>query len=212
MKQRNLDKRKHAEILKSAIKLFLKLGYSNTSMDAIAIAAKVTKQTVYSHYQSKNALFNEMVMTVCQKHAPSKSSLIGKNDTIEEALYKLGLGFLNMVTSKEGLAATRLVVAEAQRHPELAQCYYESGSRQMLNIVADFLEQKNRQGKLHIPNPLSAASYFFSMLKGNYYLRILLNIKPMPTSGAKEEHVRETVAIFMRIYSGIKPLNTVNVL
>jgi TetR/AcrR family transcriptional repressor of mexJK operon len=78
--------------------------------------------------------------------------------------------------------------------------------------VANYLEQENRRGTLHIPNTLSAASYFFSMLKGNYYLRILLNIKPLPSAGEKEKHVRETVAIFMRIYGGDDPLHTHNVL
>jgi len=117
-----------------------------------------------------------------------------------------------MVTNREGLAATRLVVAEAHRHQKLAQRYYESGSRQMLVIVADFLEGQNKAGKLGIPNPMSAASYFFSMLKGNYYLRILLNIEPLPSPGTKEKHVRETVTIFMRIYGSTRPLHTRNIL
>jgi len=192
--------------------LFLKHGYSKTSMDAIAVAAKVTKQTVYAHYHSKDVLFTEMVAELCRKHAPSQGTLEDKGQSIEDMLYTLGLSFLNMVSSKEGLSATRLVVAEAHHHPMLALRYYESGSRQMLMIVADFLESQNKAGRLSIPNPMSAASYFFSMLKGNYYLRILLNIKPHPSPGAKEKHVRETVSIFMRIYGGDNPLHTRNVL
>jgi TetR/AcrR family transcriptional repressor of mexJK operon len=210
--KRSPDERKHHAILQAAVALFLKTGYSRTSMDAIALAAKVTKQTVYAHYHSKDALFNEMVAELCRKHAPPDAMFKDKGQTTQEMLYKLGLSFLNMVTSKEGLAASRLVVGEAYNHPKLAQRYYESGSRQMLIIVAQYLDQENKRGRLHIPNTLSAASYFFSMLKGNYYLRILLNIKPLPSTGAKEKHVRETVTIFMRIYGGTKPLHTHNVL
>jgi TetR/AcrR family transcriptional repressor of mexJK operon len=205
------DKKKHAAILRAAVQLFLSNGYTKTSMDAVAETAGVTKQTVYGHYKNKDALFNEIITELSHKHAP-KESLAGKNLSTEEGLYKLGLGFLNMVSSKEGLAATRLVVAEAKQHPVLAQRYYESGSRQMLRIVANFIEQENKRGKLAIGNPMSAASYFFSMLKGNYYLRILLNIKPLPSPSAKEKHVRETVTIFMRIYGGKTPLHTHNVL
>jgi TetR/AcrR family transcriptional regulator, mexJK operon transcriptional repressor len=210
--KRTPDEHKHQAILRAAIQLFLKNGYSKTSMDAVALAAKVTKQTVYAHYHSKDMLFTDMVTELCRKHAPSKGALADKGQSIEGMLYTLGLSFLNMVSSKEGLAATRLVVAEAHHHPKLAQRYYESGSRQMLMIVADFLESQNKAGKLCIPNPMSAASYFFSMLKGNYYLRILLNIKPLPSPGEKEKHVRETVSIFMRIYGGDSPLHTRNVL
>ena len=188
--RRKPDNYKYKAILKAAVALFLKHGYSKTSMDAIADAANVTKQTVYAHYQCKDMLFTEMVTELCRKHAPAKSAFTEKKDDIEGMLFKLGLGFLNMITSKEGLAATRLVVAEAYRHPKLAQRYYESGSRQMLMIVAEFLEKQNQSGNMAIPVPMSAASYFFSMLKGNYYLRILLNIKPLPSPGEKEKHVR----------------------
>ena len=210
--KRSPDEQKHLAILQAAVRLFLKNGYSNTSMDAIAASAKVTKQTVYAHYHSKDLLFTEMVTELCRKHAPSEAMFRDKGQPVDEVLYKLGLSFLNMVTSKEGLAASRLVVGEAARQPKLAKRYYESGSRQMLNIVAHYLEQENERGKLRIPNTLSAASYFFSMLKGNYYLRILLNIKPLPSPGEKEKHVRETVVIFMRIYGGREPLHTYNVL
>jgi TetR/AcrR family transcriptional repressor of mexJK operon len=210
--RRSPDIHKHAAILKAAVELFLKHGYSKTTMDMVADVAQVTKQTVYAHFHSKDMLLSEMVSELCRKHTPAPGTLNGKDQPVEGMLYKLGLSFLNMVTSKEGLAATRLVVAEAVHHPTLAQRYYESGSRTMLNMVAQYLEQQNKAGKLNIATPLSAASYFFSMLKGNYYLRILLNIKPLPSPGAKEKHVRETVAIFLRVYGGKHPLHTKNIL
>src|SRR5437762_7792514 len=37
--------------------LFLRHGFAGTSMDAIAVAANVSKQTLYRYYQNKEALF-----------------------------------------------------------------------------------------------------------------------------------------------------------
>lgn len=202
------DRRKHAAILKTGIRLFLRNGYAKTSMDAIALGAGVTKQTVYAHCHSKDALFADIVKELARKHAPPDGLLQDKNKSVATRLYKIGMAFLDMVTSKEGLAATRLVVAEAERHPKLAQHYYESGSRRMLILLTDFLQQEKKLGALHIPVPLSAASYFFAILKGNYYLRILLNIKPHPSPGEKEQHVKECVAIFMRLYGGRDAMHT----
>jgi TetR/AcrR family transcriptional repressor of mexJK operon len=210
--KRTPDERKRTAILESAVELFLKNGFSKTSMDAIAAKAGVTKQTVYAHCQSKDALFAQIVNELAKKHAPPEKLMGKKNVSVEDRLYEIGLAFLNMVSSKDGIAATQLVIAEAYRHPRLAQHYYESGSRRILTILADYIGYENGRGGLHIPVPLSAASYFFAMLKGNYYLRILLNIKPRPTPGEKESHVRECVAIFMRIYGGRKALHTQNVL
>lgn len=210
--KRARDEYKHQSILDAAIRLFLKNGYTNTTMDAIAQDAGVTKQTVYSHYQNKELLFTEMVTELCRKHTPPDLLILAANMTPEQLLYNVGIAFINAVTSKDGLAATRLVVSEALNHPKLARYYYESGTKRILHMLADCIDKLNERGDLHIPNTLSAASYFFSMLKGNYYLRILLNIKPLPTLDEKETHVNECVSVFMRLYGGNSPIKTGNVL
>lgn len=199
-KHKSWDEVKHAAILKAATRLFLKSGYSSTSMEAIALAAKVTKQTVYAHYKSKDALFTCMVEELSKKHAPSASVLMNMNQPVEQLLYNVGLSLLNMLTSKEGLAATRLVIAELQHHPELAKRYYENGTEQMLQHFASFLLQLKKQKKLHVSNASSAAACFFSMLKGRYYVRMLLEIKPTPDPREKARHVKETVANFLTLY------------
>lgn len=206
--RRSKDESKHEAILKAATRLFLKNGYTNTSMDAIAEAARVTKQTVYSHYKSKDALFTHMIATLCEKHTPPAAISDKKVQSVETALYQIGLAFLTMMTSYEGLAATRLVIAEVQQHPKLAQRFYEGGTQRTIAVLAQFLTRMNKQGALSIPDTASAASYFYAMLKGRYHLRMLLAIKPLPSVKEKEAHVRETVSIFMRIYGGDKPLHT----
>lgn len=203
------DEAKHEAILKAAIKLFLKEGYANTTMDAVAHAARVTKQTVYAHYHSKDELFKQMISQLCHKHTP-QASLADQGQKIDVVLYQVGVGFLNMATSAEGLAAIRLVVAEAKRHPRMAQLFYESGTQRMISLMSDFLKQRNKQGQISIPDTESAASYFFAMLKGRYHLRMILGIKPAPSSKDKEAHVRETVRIFMALYGGKHPLHTRN--
>jgi TetR/AcrR family transcriptional repressor of mexJK operon len=199
-------------ILAAAMDLFLHKGYSKTSMDAIAKKAVVTKQTIYAHFKNKDNLFEHIITELARKHAPPPDLFKDKNASIESRLYKIGLAFLNMVSSKEGIAATQLVIAEAYHHQKLAQHYYESGSRRILEILGDYLTSENERGNLQIPVPLSAASYLFAMLKGNYYIRILLNTKPKPSPGEKEAHVRECVTIFMRLFGGQDALMTRNIL
>lgn len=209
MKPRRLpDEAKHAAILKSAVKLFLKKGFHNTTMDAIADAARVTKQTVYAHYHSKEELFKQMILELCRKHTPEASLLADPGKKVEALLFELGLGFFNMLTSPEGLAAARLVVGEATRHPKLAEMYYDSGTLGMMHAVADFLKQCNKRGQLSINDVESAASFFIALLKGRYHLRMVLCIKPSPTSKEKEEHVQEVVRMFMALYGGNNPIRT----
>src|SRR5215471_10405262 len=53
-------------ILAAARSLFLNLGYGETSMDAIARRAAVSKATLYSHFDGKDALFAALIMAECR--------------------------------------------------------------------------------------------------------------------------------------------------
>lgn len=204
--ERRIDLNKHKAIIKAASKLFLKHGFSKATMDDIANEAGVTKQTVYSHFKSKDNLFGEMIKQQCEKHSPSEVKMKDETIPVENMLYEVGLGFLNMITSREGLATHRLVVAEAERRPKVAQLFFETGPQMMSDLLCDYIERQNQNGRLKIKSPDSAASYFFAMLKGRYHLRMALKIKPIPTKEEIENHVRETVDIFMALYSGKSPL------
>lgn len=211
--KRTRDKAKHEAILKAAAKLFLKNGYTSTSMDAIAATARVTKQTVYSHYKSKDALFTHMVADLCERHTPQEALLPDAGGRpAGDLLYAVGLSFMNMMTSPAGLAATRLVISEANTHPKLAMRYYEGNTQRMTEMLSTLLDRLNQRGDFSIADTRSAASHFFALLKGRYYLRMLLNIKPVPEPREKTAHVKEVAAIFMKLYSGPNPLRTHSVL
>src|SRR3954470_1609134 len=106
-------RRKYDAILKSACRLFLKHGYTRTSMDAIALDAKVSKQTVYSYFTNKDVLFCQIIEDLCARHSPSESMLEASTLSPEEALYRIGRGWIDMITAPRGLAIHRLVMAEA---------------------------------------------------------------------------------------------------
>jgi TetR/AcrR family transcriptional repressor of mexJK operon len=197
---------KQQSIIRSATQLFLRHGYSHTTMDAIAQKARVTKQTVYSYYHDKDTLFVNMISDLCRRHAPRTLEDGGRS--FEALLLEIGLAFLDLLTHADVLAATRLVIAESERHPMLAQLYYDSGTQRLVAMLAEFLDRQNARGVVRIPNTLSASSYFLSLLKGQYYLRMILRVKPLPSQKAKQDHVKETVAVFMRLYGEAEPLHT----
>lgn len=207
-----ISKPKHDAILKAAMRLFLQYGYALTTMDEVARVAGVTKQTVYAHHHSKEQLFIHMLGALCNRDMPTQMQLDNPNTPVEVLLEKIGLVVLNTITSPEGLGATRLVIAESQHHPKLAELYYASGTKKLVQLLADFIASQKKRKAIVVKDPESAASYFLAMLKGQYYVRMMLRVKPVPTQKQKEAHVREVVRMFMHLYGPKNPIATKSVL
>ena len=59
------SEQKRLQILEAAMELFCGQGFPNTSMDEVAKLAGVSKQTVYSHFGSKDELFVASIESRC---------------------------------------------------------------------------------------------------------------------------------------------------
>ncbi len=210
-RKRVIDPTKSKVILQAATCLFLKHGYLATTMDAVADKANVTKQTVYAYYPSKDELFKQMLLMLCERYNQQQPTVFSKKPFAAQ-LQTQGMAILNLITHPDVMAATRLAISESGRHPKLAKLYYESGTQTLVQIIAQFLDEYNRRGEIAIANTPSAASYFLAILKGNYYVRMILRVKPEPTEALKAQHVQEAVRIFMMVYTGKRAMTTQSVL
>jgi AcrR family transcriptional regulator len=59
-----LMEQKRMAIVAAARQAFLDSGYSETSMDGIAEAAKVSVKTIYRHFENKDELFSAVMQAV----------------------------------------------------------------------------------------------------------------------------------------------------
>lgn len=92
-KQKEKEKRKH-DILKSAIKVFLRVGYNNTSMDLIAEEAQLSKGTLYLYYKTKDDLYATVLL---EKGYPTLIKMFNQaekeSDSIEEKILNFSLAY-----------------------------------------------------------------------------------------------------------------------
>src|SRR5579859_8268673 len=81
-------------ILGAARELFLDAGYGNTSMDAVAKHAGVSKSTLYAHFQNKEQLFGAVVGTVRQRLHDALTSVSTTHERdIRKMLTQIGTQF-----------------------------------------------------------------------------------------------------------------------
>lgn len=188
---------KRDAIIEAGITVFLRAGYGRTSMDAVAREAGVSKQTIYHHFGSKDALFGAIIGHLVDRLlAPLAPSELAPGD-MTIVLTALGRQFLALALSPAGLALHRVVVAEAPRFPELGRTAYQSGPRVAVETLADYLAGEARRGAIVLADPQLAAEQFFGSLLGHLHLRALLKVEERPSAEAIERSIRHAVADFV---------------
>ncbi|WP_275679287.1 MULTISPECIES: TetR/AcrR family transcriptional regulator [Pseudomonas] len=196
------DLAKREAILEAAKSLFLSLGYANTSMDAVAAAAGVSKLTVYSHFTDKQTLFGAAVMATCQTQLPDLIFEYPDGVALEDVLLNIARGFQALISSDESVKLSRLIFALGSQDPGFGRYFYEAGPKRVLTGMEALLRCVDQRGLLRIDNPLRAAEHFFCLIKGAPDYRLLLGCAPALTGDEVEVHVREVVGLFMRAYGG----------
>ncbi|WP_200626618.1 TetR/AcrR family transcriptional regulator [Pseudomonas sp. LAM2023] len=194
------DLAKREAILEAAKALFLSLGYANTSMDAVAAAAGVSKLTVYSHFTDKQTLFCSAVMATCQLQLPDLLFEYPEGAAVDEVLLTIARGFQALVSSDEAVKLCRLIMAQGSLDPSFGEYFYEAGPKRVLAGMEALLRGAHERGLLRVDNPRRAAEHFFCLVKGAPDYRLLLGCAGPLEGDEAEAHVREVVGVFLRAF------------
>lgn len=194
------DPAKRRAILDAAKTLFLSHGYANTSMDAVAAEAGVSKLTVYSHFNDKETLFSSAVMAKCEEQLPPLFFELPAGIPVENVLLNIARGFHQLTNSDESVNLHRLMMALGTQDPKLSQIFFEAGPERMVQGMERLLKRIDETGALSIDLPRNAAEHFFCLLKGAGNFRLLYCCGEPLSEEASESHVQEVVGLFMRAY------------
>ena len=193
------SKEKRVAILQAASDLFLAKGLAGTSMDAVAERAGVSKQTVYSHFANKEALFRTCIFNKVKTYGFTEDDL-PKTSDLETMLFAIGRQFLNLIFDEEVVAMFRVVIGESAVHNKIAELFYETGPGKAINAVAAFLEQQMQQEKLIADDPTYAAVLFLNMVRAHFQMQLLMSMPIDIDHTYLDRHVSKVVNQFLKLY------------
>lgn len=184
-------------ILGVATELFLKQGYAQTSIEAVARRAQISKRTFYHRFDDKAELFSAVVHRIIDGlHPPANVPLIG-DGSLQQNLQHLAHLMLQGALSPQGLALSRLIIAESGRFPELAKIATEQGGRQeAIVLMAGLLERHAHAERMPANNTTFAAEQFLQMVITIPQRRAMGLGTPM-TPTEIEAWVHDTVDLFV---------------
>ena len=195
------DPERCRRILGAARSHFYAHGLDRTSVDAIAADAGVSKMTVYSHFGSKEGLFEAVVADRTERVVgglAAAEALDPKQP--EKALLAIARQVLTLVREDDVLGKFRSVYGAAGTRPEMCRAFYRQGPDRLVADLAAYLLRASAAGTLKIRNPRVAADLFMSIFLGDGHIRGLLMLE-IPDERENKALLREAVRVFMAAYA-----------
>jgi TetR/AcrR family transcriptional repressor of mexJK operon len=167
MNSESRSDRKRKTLLLAATAVFLEKGYDGTSMDDVAARAEVSKPTVYKYFSDKEHLFAEIVRATTD-HIDDLVLLVvetmAADADVDTGLTVLARRFINALLQPEVLRLRRLVIANADRFPDVGRSWYEQGFERVLATLATTFQSLAARKLLTLDDPLLAANHFVGLL------------------------------------------------
>ena len=194
------DNRRQA-IVQIAREVFMAEGYAAASMSAIAARLGGSKGTLYNYFRSKEDLFTAFIGDECESEAVAAFAIDGDGRDVARTLQSLGLRVTTFLMSDKVVAIHRLVIAEAERFPELGRTLYQVGPKQRVANLALYFETAMAEGRLkRREGSQHAAEQFLALCRAGVRDRRLWNLAADPTPEEIRENVESAVGVFMAAY------------
>ncbi|PMK00365.1 TetR/AcrR family transcriptional regulator [Vibrio sp. 10N.261.55.A7] len=144
----NASEVKRQRILEAATTLFGEHGYS-ANMDSIAKLADVSKQTVYSHFKTKDILFELCMKTKCLEYQADEG-MLDLSKPMNEAILQFAQGLQETLLNPGAIHTFRNAVSNIDNHPEFAATYLRFGPKQSTDVLSEYLQKKHDMGEIKL--------------------------------------------------------------
>lgn len=194
------DSAKRRQILDGARQVFLAQGFDGASMGEIARAAGVSKGTLYVYFDSKEALFEALILEERQGLAEVLFRLDESEPDVRAVLRRLGISFLEMMVRPDHVSSVRMVMAAAEKFPRLGWTFYEAGPRQGVARLKAYLDAQVAAGRLVMADTGLGAQHFLDLCQSGILRRLLFAVGGTPTSEEMAYNVDEAIRVFFAAY------------
>ena len=193
------SEQKRINILAAAIQLFCEHGFPHTSMEEVAKQAGVSKQTVYSHFGSKDDLFVAAIESRCVAHQLS-DSLLNNPQQPEACIMAFSLKFGEMIVSHEAITVYRACIAQVESHPELSKMFYAAGPMHIFDMLEQYFKDVEVAGGYNFGNRRDSAIRLCSMLFGELKIRLELGLDIQGLEQTRGQFIKDTVELFLKAH------------
>jgi AcrR family transcriptional regulator len=164
-RRRKPDARR-AAVLEVARKAFLRDGYEEAQMVAMARTARVSTATLYALFADKSDLFRAMIMDLLHatEHRMAKQEEAVADRPMRERLTTFCVALIRVMQEAEVRAMTRLLFSMHRKMPDMAEEYLRRGYMAACARLMRYLAGLEKQGALRLPCLNTATGQLMALL------------------------------------------------
>ena len=190
---------KRRQIMEGGRQVFLSAGFDGASMNDIARAAGVSKGTLYAYFNSKDHLF-EAIIRAEKAQAAERLCAFRREGNAREMLTDFGVRLMQRICEPGTLALARVVIAAAEKFPNVGRAFYEAGPLYGATRLAAELENLEKSGVLKVPDPERAAWQFLDLCQSYVFKRLIFGVVDSIRRDDIEASVEAGVDVFLKAY------------
>ena len=184
----NDTERKSELLIDVATDFFVEHGFSGSTIEAIAHAANMGKQAVYTRFTDKESLFSAVIQRLKEKavflELPADNS-----DPITVGLARRIGAIYADASSPQAMVVNKLAMREGHRFPELVPVLVEGTADRYTRPLAAYIEARKRAGEVRDVDAFEAAStclaLIFNELSQSVYMDTAVSPEQISASTAR---------------------------
>lgn len=185
-------------IYEAARHVFAEKGFAATSMETIARAAGVSTKTVYRLIDNKAVLFEQMVRQRIDRFVNAVNLSACENRNFEVALGDALIICGELVLDREVIAIQRMILAESDAFPQMAESFYEYAMQRTVSALGDWLRQQQARGVIELDDPDDAAGMLLGMLIFEPQRAVWFGHRAAPSRTAIDQRARRCAKLFLQ--------------
>jgi AcrR family transcriptional regulator len=162
------------KILQIAASLFVKNGYTATSMREIAAEAGIGKATIYYHFPDKESIAAEMIKRTFGDMRDALKFLAAEQDPRERIRMAVTQSVEYLLESADIISVLRREVGSAR---DIMHNEFRGFFTDYINLLADAIQRGIDRGYFRAVDPKSTARVLMTMMQGTFASVYLSGIK-----------------------------------
>jgi AcrR family transcriptional regulator len=156
-------KRRSEMLIGIATDFFVEHGFSGSTIEAIAQAANMGKQAVYTRFTDKESLFNAVIQRLKEEavflEIPSDDA-----SPVAEGLPRRIRAIFVDATSPQSVTVSKLAMREGHRFPELVPLLVEGTTERYVRPLAAYLDARAQAGEVRDIDALQVAAMTLDLI------------------------------------------------